>query len=59
MVKMVVDTLPKPSTLVKVMVEMKGLARQQLAEQLTVTDKLHCTVMEHLKLVSDMKGFRC
>ena len=40
MVKVEVDTLPKPSTLVEMMVEMKGLACQQLAEQLTITDKL-------------------
>ena len=40
MVKMEVDTLPKPSTLVEMMVQMKGLAYQQLAERLTITDKL-------------------
>ena len=34
MVNMEVDTLPKPTTMVDMMAEMKGLACQQLAEQL-------------------------
>ena len=38
---MEVDTLPKPSTLVDMMVEMKGLACQHIiSEQLTSTEKL-------------------
>ena len=40
LVNMEVDTLPKPSTLVDMMVEMKGLACQHIAEQLTSTEKL-------------------
>ena len=37
---MEVETLPKPTTLVDMIAEMKGLACQQLAEQLTALEKL-------------------
>ena len=37
---MEVEALPKPTTLVDMMAEMKGLACQHLAEQLTSTEKL-------------------
>ena len=40
MVNMEVDTLPKPTTMVDMMAEMKGLACQQLAEQLTASEKI-------------------
>ena len=40
MVHMEVDTLPKSTTLVDMMAEMKGLACQQIAEQLTASEKL-------------------
>ena len=38
--KLEVDHLPKQATLVEIMAEMKGLACQQLAEQLTATENL-------------------
>lgn len=40
LVKLEIDTLPKPATLVEMTAQMKGLACQQLAEQLTSSDKL-------------------
>lgn len=40
MVNMEVDTLPKPSSLVEMIPQMKGLPCQQLAEQLTSSDYL-------------------
>ena len=40
LVNMEVEALPKPTTLVDMMAEMKGLACQHLAEQLTSTEKL-------------------
>ena len=40
LVNMECDTLPKPSTLVDFMVEMKGQACEHIAEQLASTEKI-------------------
>jgi len=59
MVNMEVDTLPKPSSLVEMIPQMKGLACQQLAEQLTSSDDLTLHSDGTSKYSQHYGGFKC